>query len=155
MAVGQLGTPRWAQHDERRDYANHPDGNEDRGNRAMQDFYTSYTVQHDYATGAHALAGVAAVENGTYTGNGVDSRNISLSNSSLTIDFLLIWRADTEYPVLRSSDMTGDATKELETNAFQADMIQSIATTGQFQVGTDAAVNANGVDYWYLAIGGV
>ena len=62
--------PRWANHDEPCDYANHPDGNPDVGNRAMQDFYTTFTARH-YDTGEHAVSGVLVVENGQYTGTAV------------------------------------------------------------------------------------
>ena len=64
----------------------------------------------------------------------------------------MIWRDDTEYPVLYSADMTADNTKELETNAFQSNMIQSVGT-GTFQVGSDVAVNENLIVYKYLAVG--
>ncbi len=152
MAVGQLGTPRYAQYSERRDYANHPDGNEDVGNRAAKDWFTNFCAQHDYSTGLHATTGCVFSEAGTYTGNDADNRNIPLINTSLIINFLMIWRADTEFPVLVISEMDADDTKELETSAFQADMIQSIGT-GTFQVGTDAAVNAAATTYYYLAVG--
>ena len=65
----------------------------------------------------------------------------------------MIWRDDTEYPIIHSSDMVVDNSKELNTIAFQADMIQSISVTGQFQVSTDSAVNQNTVTYHYFVAG--
>jgi len=153
MAVGNLGEPRYIQYTELRDGENEPNGRPDVFNRPAKDWYTSYTVEHDYATGAHASTGCMVIEEGTYTGNGVDNRNISLTNSSLDIIFILIWRDGTTAPVLRSTDMAGDNSKIAQVNAFQANMIQSIATTGQFQVGTDNAVNQNTIDYYYI-VGG-
>jgi hypothetical protein len=149
---GNVGEPRWVQWEEYRDYANQVDGREDIGNRSQQDFYATFTVQHDYATGAHAGAGMLVFEQEKYIGNGVDPQNVSLTNANLDIYFLLIWRADSEYPVFYSEDMSADNTKELETNAFQADMIQSVGV-GTFQVGGDAAVNENLITYYYLAVG--
>jgi hypothetical protein len=153
MSIGNLGEPRWAQYDEYRDAESQPDGREDVFNRAPKDFFTSLTVAHDYSTGAHAETGCMEFETGSYSGDSNDNRNIALTNTGLTIVFILIWRDDTETPVVRTADMTGDNTKQAGTAAFQTDMIQSIATTGQFQVGTDAAVNATGVTYRYFVMG--
>ncbi len=154
MALGQLNTPRYIQYSELRDAENHPDGNEDIFNRPAKDFFTSFTVQHDFSTGIHSETGCMIIEPYTYTGDGVDPQNVVTQNVNLVITFLMIWREDTQYPVFYSSDMTPDNTKELETNAFQSDMIQSVGT-GTFQVGADAAVNENLIDYFYLAIGTV
>ena len=150
--IGRVGTPRWAQHTELRDYQNHPEGNENVGDRACMDIYINFTVQHDYATGIHASAGCLISEPGTYQGDGADPHNISLDNASLDISWLLICRADSEYPVFASTDMTADNTKEEQTASFQSNQIQSIGT-GTFQVGSDTAVNESGVTYYYFAVG--
>lgn len=142
---------RWAQWDELRDYANHPNGNEDIGNRAMLDLWDLFSVEHD-GDGTHVTSDFLVVEDGTYTGTGAGHAE-SLTNANLDILMLWIWRADTEYPVLRTTDMSN--TKELGTNAFQANMITDISTTGQFTIGTDATVNANTVTYNYFVIGTV
>lgn len=143
-----MATPRWAQWDEKRDAANHPDGNEDVFNRAMMDWLTNFRVGHN-DDGTHILSGFLVIEEDTYTGLGT-GQTVSLTNSNLDIMFLFICRADTEYPVFISADMSN--TKEIGTNAFQA-LITDIATTGEFTVNSDAAVDAVGVTYYYLALG--
>jgi hypothetical protein len=152
MSVGNLGTPQYIKYTERRDAESHPDGNEDVFNRPAKDFFTSFTVHHDYATGAHASTGCLVFEVGSYTGNGADNRNISLKNASLDIDFIFISRADGQYPVFYSTDMSADNTKELETSAFQSNQIQSVGT-GTFQAGSDATVNESSIEYSYLVLG--
>ena len=146
-----MAEPRWAQYYERRDAANHPDGNEDIYNRAMRDFYATSGIQHN-DDGSHKVAGFMVVEEGQYTGSGA-GQVVALRNFELDITFLLISRPDTEQPVFISADMTN--TKQVGTNAFQAGMITDITTTGQFTVGTDAAVDEISIVYSYLVIGSI
>lgn len=147
-----MATPRWAQYWERYDAENHPDGNEDVYNRANKDIYATLGVGHN-DDGTHKLQGVLLFEQGTYTGDGNDDRDIALTNTDLQIMFIIISRADTEAPVFASSSMDTDKTKQVGTNAFAADMIQAIDTAGEFTIGADAAVNANGIAYHYAAWG--
>jgi hypothetical protein len=145
-----MSTLRWAQWTDLRDYASHPDGAEDIGNRSAKDFYELWKLEHNDA-GTHKITGFLVLEEDTYTGDGAASQVVTLTNTNLDIMALLISRPDTEYPVLRTTDMSN--TKEVGTNAFQASMITDISTTGQFTVGNDATVNANTIVYNYLALG--
>ena len=144
-----MAEPRWAQWTERRDAANNSEGREDVFNRAVKDFYGTFGVEHN-DDGTHKLAGLLYAEQGTYTGTGA-GQIILLTALTFTIKFLLISRPDTEAPVFISDEMT--TTKQIGTNAFQAGMITDITTAGQFTVGADAAVDAVGITYSYLALG--
>jgi hypothetical protein len=161
-----MSTPLWVNYKNDPCYGDtDPDGNVDDFNRANKGIWgnlTSYTGvesfgagtgEHD-RTGNHKVdlsASLAVIEEGTYQGNGADNRNISLSDSSLTIDLIRVWDGAVAYTFFRSSDMAGDNTKGTGGTAFVADYIQSIATTGQFQVGTTLNVNLR--DYYYIAYG--
>lgn len=147
-----IGVPRWCLWTELADYANHPSGNPDNGNRPNIDLYETIGVEHN-DDGTHKTSGFLISEIYSYVGNGADDRNISLQNANIDIIFILIFKEDGEYPVFKSIDMVGDSAKQLGTNAFQTNMIQSITTTGQFQVGSDDATNKNGDTYHYLIWG--
>ncbi len=151
--MSNLETIQWVQFSERRDAANHPDGYADVFNRPNRDIYAVLSSQHS-DDGTHKLADFLIIEEGSYAGNSTDDRVYSLTASSLQISFLMIIARGTQYPVLKSADMTGDNSKELETNAFQSNAIQDITTAGQFTLGDDASVNATGTTYDYIAIGG-
>lgn len=89
---------------------------------------------------------------GTYTGNGVDSTNIS------GIGFrpqLVIIKGGANATVIRTKEMRGDKTAYLGTNVGNlSDAIQELLADG-FQVGTNAVVNAAATVYYYIAIRGV
>ena len=144
-----MAEPRWAWH-EPYDAENHPEGNEDVFNRAAKDFYALYDVGHVYSSGAHRLKGFLRLEQGQYTGTGIAHAE-SLTDSSIDIFFAMVSRPDTEYPVIKSLDMSD--TKQVGTNAFQTGMITDITTTGQFTVGTDIAVNELNIVYDYVVYG--
>lgn len=95
------------------------------------------------------------VASGTYTGNGSDNRNITVS-PSFAIKFVYIRRNDAtagEGAVGSISGM-GDASFDgFQNNTNTANQIQSMGT-GTFQIGTDVAVNANTIGYHYIALGG-
>jgi hypothetical protein len=146
MAASELG---WAQYDEPRDYANHPSGNEDIGNRAMKQWYAAYSKEHNDDS-SHKISGYLVTETGTFPGTDA-AHPVSYSNSSLKAVVAFVSRPDTEYPVFRTLGMAG--TKEIGTNAFQADQLTDISHVGFLTVGTDPAVNASGVTYDYLILG--
>jgi hypothetical protein len=88
---------------------------------------------------------------GTYTGNGVDNRNIT----GVGFDPRWVWikRQSSNQGVWRSNTMTGDVTSVWGAAAFANDRIQSLITDG-FQVGTSATVNgaSGSPTFYYLAV---
>jgi hypothetical protein len=143
-----MSEPRWAQHDERRDYDNHPEGREDVGNRAMRDFYSLFGMQHN-DDGTHKLASTfLEFEENSYIGAG--AQTVTLTNTDLDIDFLMI-AAATGTPVLKSRDMWN--TKIIGASGFTAGLITDMTTTGQFSVGNNNLVSGIGTVYYYSAFG--
>lgn len=146
-----MAEPRWATYRERAVGADNVNGLEDTMNRAAKDFYAVWTQGHNDA-GTHKLSGFLLVEEATYVGAGT-GQTISLSHNDLDIIWIQITRPDTKTPVFASIDMTADETKQIGTNAFQSGMILDIGTPGEFTIGSDAAVDAVGITYTYLALG--
>lgn len=95
---------------------------------------------------------------GTYTGNGSDNRDITVS-PTFVVKFVLIKRADAASTTSGGGWMTlsnrTDQSMSASDNAdgLKANVIQSLGT-GTFQVGTDSGSNGNGVTYYWIAIGG-
>lgn len=116
---------------------------------------TGIDAGHNGTTGVHdtpPFSGFARIECGSYTGDGNDSRDISLADSDMDIQYLLIV-SDNAYPSYsRSETMAGDNTKTETLAAFSANVIQSVGT-GTFQVGSANGVNQSSVVYYYCAIG--
>jgi hypothetical protein len=82
------------------------------------------------------------VASGTYTGNGTDNRNIT--GAGFQPDAVIVKSSTAQEAVMRTSTMTGDATKQLAgSNTLQSNRIQALQSNG-FQVGTDAEVNQGG-----------
>lgn len=146
-----MAEPQWAQNGERAVGDGNTDGLDDTMNRAAKQFYELYKKRHN-DDGTHKLTGFCLPEIYSYTGTG-SAHAESLVDSDLEIVCIQIHRVDTEYPVVTCTAMSSDETKQVGTNAFQSGMITSIATAGEFSVGTDAAVNASGVDYVALIWG--
>jgi hypothetical protein len=95
-----------------------------------------------------AFAPTPLVANGTYTGNGSDSRNIN----GLGFDPDFVWVKRTgEKAVWRTDVVPGDLSLYWLSDAPGADRIQSVIAGG-FQVGTHAEVNGSGSTYHYLAL---
>lgn len=132
-----------------------PYGRSDTANQTAREFWANLKAEHN-EDGTHKVGGLSVIEEGAYSStiSGGD-KVVSLTNSSLIIDYIMITSDLTQYPVMASADMTANDTKEFGTNAFQTNMIKSISTTGQFTVGTDDAVNAQATseDYNYFVIG--
>lgn len=127
------------------------EGKSDTYNRPGKQHYARWKLRHN-DDGTHKLDGILVCEVYTYTGSG-SGQVVSLQNSNITIDFIQISRPDTETPVFTCSNMSANETKQIGTAALQSGMITSIATQGQFTVGSDAAVDASSVVYTYLVLG--
>jgi len=143
----------WSQAGERAVGDGNLDGLPDTMNRAAKQFYELWKARHN-DDGTHKLDEFLTTEEYTYNGSG-SGQTVTLQNASLNILFIQISRPDTEYPVFQSADMTANNTKQIGTNAFQAGMITAIDTTGEFTIGSDAAVDASGVTYHYFILGTV
>ena len=94
------------------------------------------------------------VAHGTYTGDGNDDRNITVS-PSFVIKFVIIKHAQNDGDAVISISGMGDQTRELNdaTASLSTDRIQSMGT-GTFQVGSDLDVNGDGGTYYYFCLGG-
>ena len=88
----------------------------------------------------------------TYTGNGVDNRNIG--GLAFQPDYLVVRANDTgtaRQGHHRIGALTGNASQFWAGTANSNNAIQALQAAG-FQVGTDASVNANGPTYHYMAM---
>lgn len=90
---------------------------------------------------------------GTYTGDGTDNRNITVS-PSFAIKAVMVKRSVTTGAALSFSGM-GDLSRPMSStsSALGTNRIQSMGT-GTFQVGTASDTNANGSTYYYWCLGG-
>jgi len=152
-----MATPEWVQDGERWDGANDPNGNLDIMNRANQEIWDMFCVEHDKDGDHFDFQSPAVFESDSYSGNGTDPHNVSLTNSALQIKYLRVWCStlstpNDEYWAWCTDTMSADETKTFENVGFVADWIQSIGT-GTFQVGGDTGVNDSSETYHYLAIG--
>ncbi len=89
----------------------------------------------------------ANVNIGTYTGNGVDNRNIT--GVGFQPDWV-ITMANAEQDVFRPALVAGDNSYLMNGTNSIADRIQSILADG-FQIGTNADVNQNARAYYWIA----
>ena len=86
---------------------------------------------------------------GTYTGNGVDDRWIN--DPGFEPDLVIIKADAANAAVWRTSDMgVGESFWFSVYGGAYGNRIQDFGANG-FQVGTNADVNANGVDYYWAA----
>ena len=107
----------------------------------------SGTVYH-YASFNNVAASVLA---GSYTGNGIDNRNIT--GVGFQPEYLMIRANDTGTARSghhRPASLTGTGSQFWAATANSTNAIQALSATG-FQVGTDTSVNANGPTYHYMA----
>ena len=87
---------------------------------------------------------------GSYTGNGVDNRNIT--GIGFQPDIVIIRYDTNTAAVIRTTNMAADRAKLITgNNALQADYIQSFLADG-FQIGTNANVNTSGRLYHWTAM---
>jgi hypothetical protein len=147
------GTPNWCEYYELRDANSHPSGNSDVYNRPNRTIWDNFCAEHEKNGDHNDDVESSDFEEGTYVGNSVDDRDISLTDSSIDISFMRVFSSQVANNYWKSSDMAGDTTKSSAAGVFAADMIQDISTTGQFQVGTNAATNQNAVTYYYVVYG--
>lgn len=92
-----------------------------------------------------------AVTHGTYTGDGLNAR--AFSGLGFTPACVMVRADNSNFMMIRTGDMAGDATVAIDNNnlwAFLPDMIQSLDVDG-FTVGTGLRVNADGVTYYWMA----
>jgi hypothetical protein len=86
---------------------------------------------------------------GTYSGNGMDNR--SITGLGFQPDVVIIKSDDSEVAVIRTSTMSGDASKVMEGgDALKSNMIQSLDSDG-FTVGSDKSVNGSGKNIYFAA----
>jgi hypothetical protein len=91
----------------------------------------------------------AQVISGSYTGDGVNGRTIG--QLSFQPDVVIVKGDTAQVGVIRTSTMAGDVTKPLTgATATAANLVESLTTTG-FTIGTDARVNTNGLEYYWIA----
>ena len=89
------------------------------------------------------------VASGSYTGTGLDNRNIAVAFQP---DLVIVKGNNAQTAVARSSTMSGDSSKPLGgAVANSVDMIQALQATG-FQVGANARVNTSGSAYSWVAV---
>lgn len=87
---------------------------------------------------------------GSYTGNGVDNRNIT--GIGFQPDIVIVRYDDNTDGIIRTANMGAGLSKRITDNtALQGDMIQSLLVNG-FQVGTAAHVNQSGLLYHWVAM---
>jgi len=96
-----------------------------------------------------AFDATANVNVGTYTGNGVDNRNIT--GLGITPNFAWVKRSVSSEGVWRTDTVSGDRTLYWDAGGPTSNRIQSLLADG-FQVGTHSQVNSNGSTYYYLAL---
>ncbi len=115
--------------------------------------HTVYAIgsQGDVA-GASITVGTQGIRvaSGSYTGTSGDNRNIS--GVGFQPDAVIIKGNAAQVAVMRTSTMSGDATKPLSgATALNTDRIQALQSDG-FQVGTNAQVNLLGTTYYWTAL---
>lgn len=87
------------------------------------------------------------IDQGTYTGNGVDNR--SITGAGFQPD--MVWIQESAWPIYhRTSQVAGDSTMSFLGSWARADCIQAFEADGM-QIGSDPRVNENGWNYYYLA----
>jgi hypothetical protein len=93
-------------------------------------------------------AGAADFALGMYTGNGIDSRNIT--NTPFTPELVTVKANSSGAGIWRTSSMGADAASYFGATADGTDIIQALNSNG-FQVGTNATVNTSGTLYHWFA----
>lgn len=86
----------------------------------------------------------------SYTGNGSDNRDISVTGTTFQPGFVWIKGESSTSCVVRFKDHSGDSATAID-GQDGSNIIQGFNSTG-FQVGTDGATNTNGNIYHVLAI---
>lgn len=97
------------------------------------------------------------MEVGTYTGNGADNRNITnVDNPGLTFqpDFMWTKAESNRFSVGSIREHYGDRSFRFSDGSSNRNYIQNLLAPNGFQLGSNIAVNQNGVDYYYVAFAG-
>lgn len=108
-----------------------------------------------YAREDHVHRGLMFIKVGTYTGDGVDDRevDIGLNLSAMTYAYVTVKNITnaSEAAVHRTNNQTGDQSWVMHAGTFAVytNFIQSFSTNG-FKVGTANTVNDNGDTYQYV-----
>jgi len=114
--------------------------------------HTVYAIgnQGDVASASISVATNGfRVASGTYTGTSLDNRNIT--GMGFQPDAVIVKGNALQVAVMRTSTMSGDATKPLSgATALATDRIQALQSDG-FQVGTNAQVNSLSTTYYWTA----
>ncbi|MGH2965982.1 MAG: DUF7483 domain-containing protein [Solirubrobacterales bacterium] len=114
--------------------------------------HTVYAVgsQGDTASAALTVATNGfRVASGSYTGNLTDNRNIT--GVGFQPDAVIVKGNTAQVAVMRTSTMSGDATKPLSgATALSTSRIKALQSDG-FQVGTNAQVNSLSTTYYWTA----
>jgi hypothetical protein len=85
---------------------------------------------------------------GSYIGNGTD--NTSITGIGFPPDYVIVMSSAANKVAHRSSAVPGDSTLLFTADGSSSNMIQALQVDG-FEIGTDAKVNTNGVQYHYVA----
>ena len=88
------------------------------------------------------------MDTGTYTGDGTDNR--AISGVGFEPDVVFVKRNGSQRMRVRTSTMTGDASKPMAATALTSNRIQSLDSDG-FTVGTAAQVNSDTATYQWIA----
>jgi len=94
---------------------------------------------------------------GTYTGNGTDGTTInSTTDANLTFQPDFAWtKAETnQHGVASIREHNGDRSFQFNDSNNNRDRIQDLLSAGGFEIGTNARVNSNAVEYNYVAFAG-
>jgi hypothetical protein len=105
---------------------------------------TYYYVAFKAATNLHT---------GTYTGDGLDSRNLPASAMAFDPQAVFIrLYTGSQLMAVKNESLAGDAAYSFAEAVSAANLIQSLTpATGKFQVGTNATVNSSGLEYHFFA----
>ncbi len=95
-------------------------------------------------------AAVGSMNSGTYTGDGAASH--AIAGLGFQPDLVIVKAVTAEHSYARTKDMPAGMAKELASSqALQADLISSLDADG-FTVGGNAAINAAGIEYHWVAM---
>ncbi|MBI1886016.1 MAG: hypothetical protein HYS09_06865 [Chloroflexi bacterium] len=115
----------------------------------MRAFYQSWESANSNEASATKTGAAMQLVTGTYTGDGTDNR--AITGAGFQPDVVIIKGNTAQVAVIRTSTMTGDNAKPMAgASGLTADLIQSLDANG-FTIGTDARVNGNTINYYWVA----
>jgi len=107
---------------------------------------TYYWTAFGNAFNPHTHSGAADFEVGSYTGSGIDDRNIT--RMTFQPDFVAGKRIGSSRSSWRPSVLTGDKSSFFDATAETTDRFQAINSDG-FQVGTTGINTVDSITWWY------